>query len=144
MKIKALLVDDEAPFTDALAERLTMRDFSVTVAYSGAQCLDILRQNPAAVDVIVLDVQMPGISGLDVLREVKKNTPLIEVLLLTGQATVEMAIEGMKQGARDFLMKPTDTEALAAKLREAFAIKAAQEERIRQAELQSLLNQRGW
>ncbi|MDY0162778.1 response regulator [Desulfobotulus sp.] len=144
MKIKAFLVDDEAPFADALAERLSMRNFAVNVAYSGKDCLETITQTPQGTDVVVLDIQMPGISGLDVLKEIKKINPLIQVILLTGQATVEIAIEGMKQGAFDFLMKPTETEDLALKIQDAFAIKAAHQERIRLAEMQNIISHRGW
>lgn len=144
MKIRTVLVDDEAAFADTLAERLSMRNFTVEVAYSGSQFLETLTRNSTGMDVVVLDVQMPGISGLETLREIKKINPLIQVILLTGQATVEMAIEGMKQGAFDFLMKPTETEVLVLKIEGAFAIKAAHEERIRMAEMQNILSHRGW
>lgn len=144
MKIKVLLVDDEAPFVDALAERLSLRDFAVKTAYDGSQCLTTLTENPTDTDVVVLDLLMPGISGLEVLKQIKEIAPLIQVILLSGQATVESAIEGMKRGAFDFLIKPAETEALAAKITTAFAIKAAHEERIRNAEVENIITHKGW
>lgn len=144
MKIKVLLVDDEAPFVDALAERLTLRNFTVKTAESGNRCLEILDEAPQETDVVVLDLQMPGLSGLDTLKGIKERTPLIQVILLSGHATVESAIQGMKRGAFDFLLKPAETEALAAKIEMAFAIKASHEERIRNAEVQSIISHKGW
>jgi DNA-binding response OmpR family regulator len=137
MKIRVLLVDDEKEFVDALAERLEIRDFDVTKAFDGDEALDRIRS--VDVDVVVLDVMMPGKDGIDVLREIKKTKPLVEVLMLTGHASVESAIDGLKNGAFDYLMKPTDTKDLIAKIVLAYKRKSEQEERIRKARIDEIL-----
>jgi two-component system response regulator CpxR len=142
MKIKVLLVDDEKEFLDALAERLEMRDFEVTRAYDGDEALG--RIVNVDVDVVVLDVLMPGKDGLTVLREIKKAKPLVEVIMLTGNATVPSAIEGLQSGAYDYLMKPTETKDLIAKIVLAYKRKVEQEERIRQAQIENIMLRRGW
>jgi DNA-binding NtrC family response regulator len=142
MKIKVLLVDDEQMFVDALAQRLEARGFVVDTALDGDRGLAILKDKD--MDVVVLDVLMPGRTGIDTLRETKKLRPLIEVIMLTGHATVETAIEGMKLGAFDYLMKPTEIDDLVAKITKAHARKAEHEERIRQATITKITQQRGW
>lgn len=142
MNIKLLLVDDEKEFTDTLAERLTLRKFNVTKAYSGEEALTLVPDN--AFDVVILDVMMPGISGMDVLQLIHDVAPLTQVIMLTGHATVKNAIEGMKQGAYDFLLKPADTDLLIEKIKEAYNVKNKQDERIRKAEVESIINRRGW
>ncbi|TWI74142.1 response regulator receiver domain-containing protein [Desulfobotulus alkaliphilus] len=144
MKIRVMLVDDEAPFVDTLAQRLTMRDFNVSKAYNGNQCLEAITANPHETDVVVLDILMPGLSGIEVLKRIKAINPLMQVVLLSGQATVETAIEGMKQGAHDFLIKPTEAETLALKIREAAAVKASHEDRIQKAETDNIIQHKGW
>ncbi|MBC7360041.1 MAG: response regulator [Desulfacinum sp.] len=142
MKAHVLLVDDEVEFVDILAERLEAREFSVVKAYSGDEALEKLGE--AKVDVVVLDVVMPGKSGIETLREIKQREPLVEVIMLTGHATVETAIEGMKLGAYDYLMKPTEIPDLVEKLEGALARKREHEERIRKAEINGIMKRRGW
>jgi two-component system, OmpR family, response regulator CpxR len=142
MKIKVLLVDDEKDFVDTLAERLEVRDFEVTRAYNGDEAVDRIAQSE--VDVVVLDVLMPGKDGITTLLEIKKAKPLVEVIMLTGNATVETAIEGLKRGAFDYLRKPTETKALIEKIVLAYKRKAGQEERIRQAHIENIMLRRGW
>jgi len=131
MKTRVLLVDDEEQFVDALSERLAIRDYEITTSLNGKDALVKIRQYNY--DVVILDVAMPGTDGIEVLREIKKLKPLTEVIMLNGHGTVETAIEGMKPGAFDFLIKPCDTEALDIKIKKAFARKDEQEERIRTA-----------
>lgn len=140
--VKVLLVDDEESFIDALAQRLELRGFTVMTAFSGDAALDVARQKP--VDVVVLDVLMPGKDGVETLKEIKQIKPLVEVIMLTGHATVETAIEGMKSGAYDYLMKPTETEELVRKINKAHGRKAEHEERIRQASIDQVIRTRGW
>jgi two-component system, OmpR family, response regulator CpxR len=142
MKMRVLLVDDEQQFVDILAQRLEARGLMVATAYNGDEALARLKESEA--DVILLDVLMPGRSGIDILREIKQARPLTEVILLTGHATVETAIEGMKLGAYDYLMKPMETEVLVEKIRKAFRRKADQEKRIRQAEVDRIVKSRAW
>ncbi|MBU0990180.1 MAG: response regulator, partial [Proteobacteria bacterium] len=99
MKTRVLLVDDEEEFVQALAERLSIRDYDVTTSLSGEDAVEKLRHYNF--DVVILDVRMPGMDGTEVLHEMKRIKPLTEVIMLTGHATVESAIDGMKQGAYD-------------------------------------------
>jgi len=142
MKIRVLLVDDEKEFTDVLAERLATRDFEVTKTLSGDEALAQI--NEKAIDVVILDVLMPGKDGVTTLRGIKQLKPLIEVIMLTGHATVESGVEGMKLGAYDYLMKPTETKDLVEKIVKAYKRKVEQEERIRQAEIERIMLRRGW
>ena len=127
-----MLVDDENLFVETTAKRLEKRKIKVMQAFSGKQCLEKL-QADETIEVIVLDVKMPGMDGLETLREIKKLFPLIEVIMLTGHGTIESAVEGMKRGAFDFLVKPCDIEALAAKVQEAATKKREHEEKIKDA-----------
>lgn len=142
MKIRVMLVDDEKEFVDVLAERLEARDFELTKAYSGDEALAKLQEND--VDVTVLDVLMPGKDGVETLREIKSAKPLVEVIMLTGNATVETAVEGMKKGAFDYLMKPTETKDLVEKIVRAYKRKVEHEERIRNAEIEKIMRRRGF
>lgn len=134
MKTRLLLVDDEKEFVDKLAKRLKHRDYDVTLAYSGEEALEKVRQ--FLYDVIILDILMPGMDGIETLKNIKPIRPLAEVIMLTGHATVETAIEGMKLGAFDYLMKPTEIDELTEKINNAYQRKAEQEERIRMAKAQ--------
>ncbi len=142
MGIKVLLVDDEAEFVETLRERLDTRGFETQTALGGNSALGAVQEREF--DVIILDVVMPDVGGIDVLREMKRLCPLTEVIMLTGYATVETAIAGMKLGAYDYLMKPTDMEYLVEKIGNAYQRKAEQEERIRKAEIDKIVKRRGW
>ena len=141
-KIKVMIVDDEAGFVETLAQRLEIREFIVSTAFSGDEALSRLDEDRP--DVIVLDVQMPGRDGVDTLRLIKAAQPLSEVIMLTGHATVESAIEGMKLGAFDYLLKPTETEDLVDKITKAYTRKKEQEDRIQKAEINKIVHSRGW
>jgi DNA-binding NtrC family response regulator len=136
MKIRILLVDDEKEYVETLAERLRARGFHVTEAFSGDEAVEKLKE--FNFDVTVLDVLMPGMSGIEALGEIKKLKPLTEVLMLTGHATIETAIEGMKMGAFDFLLKPCKMDVLLEKINEAYERKSEHEERIRKAMVDKL------
>lgn len=142
MKINVLLADDEKQFADTLSQRLEMRDFTVTTVYSGDAAVEMA--GTVSFDVVILDVQMPGLTGIEALKQMKIKKPLVPVIMLTGEATVDNAIQGMKLGAYDFLIKPTDTENLAEKIQQAYKLKSEHEERIRQAEIGNILKTRGW
>ena len=137
MKIRVLLVDDEEEFVEALAERLSIRDYDTTVSLRGEDAIEKLTKYNF--DVVILDVRMPGMDGTDVLREMKRIKPLTEVIMLTGHATVESAIDGMKQGAYDYLLKPCETEELVAKINRAYEKKSEHEERIRDARVKEII-----
>ncbi|MDY6910106.1 MAG: response regulator [Thermodesulfobacteriota bacterium] len=140
--IRVMLVDDEVPFVDTMTKRLTKRGLNVVTAFSGAEALEKL-DGMKGVDVVVLDVKMPGMDGIETLREIKSRFPLLEVIMLTGHATVETAIEGMKLGAHDYLMKPCDIEELLGKVKEARDKKARHEQKIIEAKAQSIVLRRG-
>jgi DNA-binding response OmpR family regulator len=134
MKIRILLVDDEKEFVEQLSERLKLRNYDVTVAYSGQESVEKIRQ--FLYDVVILDVSMPGMDGVEALKNIKNIRPLTEAIMLTGHASVESAIEGMKLGAFDYLTKPTETKKLTEKINNAYQRKAEQEGRIRMAKAQ--------
>jgi len=121
--IKVLLVDDEVAFTRTLAQRLIMRDLRVIVAHDGEQALAKLKKDEP--DVIVLDLNMPGMHGMDVLREIKKVCPDTQVIILTGHGTDKEEEEATKLGGFGFLKKPTDIETLEDKIKAAFKEKTA-------------------
>ncbi|MBW1975737.1 MAG: response regulator [Deltaproteobacteria bacterium] len=116
-KCRVLLVDDEEEFVRTLAERLELRGLMTRVALDGIEAMDLLDQSD--VDVVVLDVRMPGMSGLDVLRQIKSIKPDLPVILLTGHGDTKDGIEGMRLGAFDYLMKPLDIDTLMEKIFEA-------------------------
>jgi DNA-binding NtrC family response regulator len=140
-RANVLLVDDEAPFVEALTKRLSKRSLAITPAYDGKQALEVLEQS-RTLEVVILDVKMPGMDGIETLRRIKTAHPLIEVIMLTGHATVESAIEGMKLGAFDYLMKPCDIDELVAKVEQAAARKQVQEEKIVQARIKEIASRR--
>ncbi|OQX21745.1 MAG: two-component system response regulator [Desulfobacteraceae bacterium IS3] len=136
-----LLVDDEVPFVEAMTKRLTRRDLTIFSAFSGEEALERLKEN-AAVEVVILDVKMPGMDGIEALRRIKSEYPLTEVIMLTGHATVETGIEGMKVGAFDYLMKPCDMDQLISKVGEAAAKKRRHEEKIIEARVKEITSRR--
>ena len=127
---RVLLVDDEVVFLETLLKRLQKRHLDAVGAKSGEEALAALES--ASFDAVVLDVRMPGIDGVETLRRIKQQHPLLEVILLTGHANMEVAVEGMELGAFDYLMKPVDLDDLLYKLQDALAKKELQQEKIRQ------------
>jgi DNA-binding NtrC family response regulator len=142
MKIKVLIADDETAFADTLKERLELRGFQVFVVNDGKQAVSCVEENN--IDVAVLDVMMPGLTGTEALSKIREINPLVQVLLLTGHGTIKNAVDGMKLGAFDYLLKPADTDLLTAKLNDAYEIKAKQEDKIRKAEIEATINRVGW
>jgi DNA-binding NtrC family response regulator len=144
MEPTVLIVDDEVAFVETLVKRLAKRDLRVVAAHSGAEALEKLEASgPSKIDVVILDVKMPGMDGLETLARIKEQHPLIEVVMLTGHATVESAIDGMKKGAFDYLMKPCDVDVLLAKINEATAKKREHEEKILEAKASLISLRRG-
>ena len=138
MKTRVLLVDDEEEFVQALSERLKIRDYDVTISLTGEDAIEKIKHYNF--DVVILDVLMPRMDGIDALKMIKRMKPLIEVIMLTGHATVETAIEGMKLGANDYLMKPCETEDLVLKINRAYDKKTEHEERIREAKVKEIIS----
>ncbi|MBW2589663.1 MAG: response regulator [Deltaproteobacteria bacterium] len=136
-----LLVDDEVPFVETMTKRLTKRDLDVSTAFNGQEALDILEKS-RSIEVVILDVKMPGMDGLETLQKIRKKYPLVEVVMLTGHATVESAIEGMKYGAFDYLMKPCDMDVLISKVGEAAKKKRSHEEKIIEARIKEITSRR--
>lgn len=116
--IRVLLVDDEEDFRQTLAKRMRKRKLEVMEAESGQAAIELLK--PQKVDIVVLDVRMPGMDGLEALKIIKEMSPLVEVIMLTGHASVESGIEGMRLGAFDYLMKPCDINDLLLKIQDAY------------------------
>ena len=130
-----MLVDDEVEFVDTLAKRMKKRNLTTASVNSGEDALEFLGQHPT--DVVVLDVKMPGIDGMQTLRKIKQQHPLIEVIMLTGHANVEVAIQGMEMGAFDYLMKPMAIDDLVYKIQDAYKKKSIQEKKIKERLLSS-------
>jgi DNA-binding NtrC family response regulator len=118
MKCRILLVDDEETMVKYLSKRLIKRGFDICVAYNGVDALEIVKESEF--DVVLLDVLMPGMDGIETLREIKKLKPKTEVIMLTGHASVEAGIEGMKSGAFNYIMKPFDPNELVTEINLAF------------------------
>jgi DNA-binding NtrC family response regulator len=142
IETKLLLVDDEEAFVAAMEKRLTMRNMKIRAAHNGEEGLKKLDDDPD-IDVVLLDVKMPGMDGIATLKEMKSRHPMTEVIMLTGHATVESAIEGMKLGAFDYLVKPCDIDELTAKVEEARTKKDAHQTKIMEATGKELLRNRG-
>ncbi len=126
--IRLLIVDDEARLVETLSKRLTARGLYVEGVHSGADALALLQGKPF--DVALLDVRMPGMDGLTTLREIKKLQPLLQVIMLSGNASINAAVEGMRLGASEYLLKPANIDDVLAKIEEAFHKKLIQEERL--------------
>ena len=142
-KIRVMTVDDHEIFRGGIAFALDAYEDVELVggAHSGEEALRRLEKN-SSVEVVILDVKMPGMDGIETLQAIKKRHPLAEVIMLTGHATVESAIDGMKMGAFDYLMKPCDMEVLMAKVEEAAAKKRAHEEKIIEARVKEITARR--
>jgi DNA-binding response OmpR family regulator len=119
-KLKVLLVDDEEEFVTTLSERLQLREIETLIATDGDSALRII--NTERPPVVVQDVMMPGIGGLDVLQQIKMFHPQIQVILLTGRWSTQDGIRGMRLGAFDYMMKPVKIEDLIQKINEAFQV----------------------
>ncbi len=136
-KMRLMLVDDEERFLSTTKKLLAKKGYDVLTATGGAQALEILKQKN--IHVIILDVKMPGMDGIETLKEIKHQFPLVEVIMLTGHATVESAIDGLKSGATDYLMKPTEIDDLLQKAQEAFEKRLRLEEKIRLAQTRKFM-----
>lgn len=122
-----LIVDDEKDFVETMAKRLSMRNMTVHKAFDGDGAIKQLADHHD-IQVVVLDMKMPGRDGLAVLQDIKDTNPLVEVIMLTGHATVPTAVQGIQNGAFDYLMKPCSFDLLTEKILEAVALKDEHEE----------------
>jgi DNA-binding response OmpR family regulator len=114
---RVLIVDDEEELVTTIAERLQIRGIQAEIATDGETALKMIKENPP--QVVVLDVMMPGIGGIEILKRMKAQNLQIPVILLTGYGSTEQGMEGMKEGAFDYLMKPCDLNILISKIQEA-------------------------
>ncbi len=137
-----LLIDDEAELLKTLAERLQVRGMSVTTAESGQEALDIIRDHDF--DAIVLDLAMPGLDGIETLKRMQSIKPDVQVVLLTGHATVQKSVEAMKLGAVDLLEKPADFKDLLATIEKASQKHALLFEKQIEDDVSRILKERGW
>ena len=147
LPINILIVDDERDFVEVLSLRLTDAGHRVRAAYSGKEALSVLAETePEAlpdVDVVVLDIKMPGMDGIETLKLIKARYPVVEVILLTGHGAIDTAVKGLKSGAFDYLLKPADFDELTGKLEAARKQRDAQVARIREAEARALMRRSG-
>jgi DNA-binding NtrC family response regulator len=132
-----MLVDDEERFLETTRKVLEKKGFQVITAQNGSEAM--INLSSRTVDVVILDVKMPGKDGNTVLREIKQMFPLVEVIMLTGHATMDSAIDGLKFGAADYLTKPADIEELIQKAKEAYEKRLRQEEKIRLAQSKQIM-----
>ncbi len=126
-RIQLLIVDDEERFLKTTATLLEKRGIASQTASSGEKALQMIEQIP--VDVVILDIKMPGMDGIETLKRIKSSHPLIEVILLTGHGSFDLAVTGMQLGAFDYLMKPSEISQLMEKVEQAYAKKQAMEQR---------------
>ena len=138
---KLLLVDDEQAFIEILAHRLRRRGFSVTCIESGQGALTRLEED-CNTDVIILDLKMPGMTGIEIIRKIKQKWPLIEVILLTGHASVESSVSALKQGAFDYLMKPYELDRLVVTIKAAILRKRHHETQIQDIQAKPYISTR--
>lgn len=142
MAEKVLLIDDEVEFLEALSERMEIRGMEVTTAENAAAAVSAI--NSGDFDAIVLDLQMPDMNGIDMLKVIRKTNPDMQVILLTGQATLEAGIQAMKLGAMDFMEKPADIDALTDKIKKAQAKKMVIVEKKTEKKVNDILKSKGW
>ncbi|OHB73391.1 MAG: two-component system response regulator [Planctomycetes bacterium RBG_13_63_9] len=135
--IHLLLVDDEERFLTTTRKLIEKRGVTTFIASNGVDALKVMGEHP--IDVVVLDVKMPGMDGVEVLRHIKLKHPLIEVIMLTGHASAESAVEGLKLGAFDYVTKPYEVSRLMEKVEKAYAKKHAMEEKIRKAKIERII-----
>ena len=128
-----MIVDDELDFLETIVKRLKRRKVDATGIDSGTKALELLEQEHF--DVVILDVRMPGMDGIETLKEMKKKRPLLEVIMLTGHASIESGMQGMQYGAFDYVMKPADIDDLLEKIQGAYERKALHEEKVRETKV---------
>ena len=129
--MKIMLVDDEERYLSTTSKLLERRGYDAVTASSGTEALAKLGNS--GIHVVILDVKMPGMDGMETLQNIKRDFPLVEVIMLTGHGTLESAVDGLKAGATDYLVKPSDIDELIKKAEEAFDKRLRVEEKIRMA-----------
>ena len=141
MAEKVLLIDDEVEFLENLSERMRVRGMEVSTAQTTDDAVSAVEEGEF--DAIVLDLQMPGMNGIEMLKVIKARRPDMQVILLTGQATLEAGIEAMKLGAMDFMEKPADIDSLTEKIKKAQAKKMVLVEKKTEGKVKDILSKIG-
>jgi len=139
---RILIVDDEKEFLDTVSERLSNRGFKVDAAQNGVEALGKIDE--VAYDAIVLDLMMPELDGLETLKRALQKKPDLQVILLSGQASLEKGVEAMKLGAMDFLEKPANLDVLAAKIKEGKSRRMVLVEKSREDAVSEILKRYSW
>jgi len=142
MTDKVLIVDDEVDFLNVMSERLKTRDMEVTTATCAKEALKLIDKK--SYDAVVLDLMMPEVDGLQTLKIMKEKNPDIQIILLTGHATVEKGIEAMKLGAMDLIEKPADLNTIIDRIKHAKAEKIILVEKKNEARIRDILTHKGW
>jgi two-component system response regulator RegA len=142
MSIKVLLVDDEKNFTEILSERMEARGFKVEIADSGPVAINKVKET--SYDAIILDMAMPEMDGMDVLKILIKENPDLQIIFLTGHATLEKGIEAVKLGAVDFMEKPVNIDKLIEKVNEAKTKRDLLSEKKTEKDIKDILKKKGW
>lgn len=139
---RVLLVDDEEEFTNTLKERLETRGLVVQTSNNGEEAVELARHKNF--DAIVLDLAMPGLDGIDTLKLLKQANPDLQIILLTGQATVKKSIEAMRHGAIDLIEKPANIKDLLDKIEEASSKKALLYEKSIEDQIKNIMGKKSW
>lgn len=142
LQARVLLVDDEEDFTDALSKRLEARNLKVKTVNRGEDAVQLVDEQ--SFDVIILDLAMPGMDGLETLQQIKANHPDAEIIMLTGHASVESSVKAMKIGAEDLLEKPVDIADLLSKIEEAHKKRVVVLQKRSKEEIEKILKSKGW
>ncbi|MEK6197361.1 MAG: response regulator [Desulfobacterales bacterium] len=142
LNASVLLVDDEEQFLQVLSERLTNHGLHVNSVTSGEEA--VAQVENKNFDAVVLDLAMPGINGIETMKRIKEKRPELEIIILTGHATVKVGIEAMKLGAEDFLEKPVDLNVLLERIREAKHKRKLDLEKESQNEMKQILKTKSW
>ncbi len=139
---RVLLVDDEEDFVMVLSERLAQRDLDVDTAFRGEVAVEKARER--AYDAVLLDMAMPGLDGIETLKRLREITPDIQVIVLTGRATLAQAVEAMKAGALDLVEKPADLDELVTLIDDAARRRATLDDQRIQSRIDDITRKRGW
>jgi DNA-binding NtrC family response regulator len=142
MTEKVLLIDDEKDFLEIMSERMKTREIDVTTAESAVEALKKVEEE--SYDAIILDLQMPEMDGLEALKILKSKKPELQIILLTGHATVEKGVEAMKLGAMDLMEKPADLKILTEKIRKAHVKKMILVEKQTEEKIRNIIGAKAW
>lgn len=139
---KVLLVDDEKEFTETLSERLRLRDLEVFIASSGREAIDLAGQH--RFDAVILDLQMPGMDGIETLKHLLTKDADLQVIVLTGHGTISKSVEALKAGAMDFFEKPIDIQILSEEIGKAATQRLTLLEERSAHAIEDILKKKGW